>query len=100
MKVIYKYPILHNGMTIRAPFIEPLDIQYQNGIPTLWAVVDTEREADVEVCVCILPTGLPFHENPGTYFRTLQDDAGYVWHFFIEARAIEIMPNEVSAVCH
>ena len=100
MKVIYKYPVTSNGTVITAPFDQILDIQYQDGIPMIWAIVDTERFVDVVLTVYILPTGLPFEENPGTYFRTLQDDYGYVWHFFLEMKAVQAMTREVSGVCH
>ena len=94
MKVIYKYPIHENGATVTAPIEQILDIQYQDGVPVMWAIVDHDRFVYTKVTVYILPTGVPFEENPGTYFRTLQDGYGFVWHFFIEAEAVQVMRGE------
>lgn len=85
--VIYKYPIYNSGDIISAPFVKLLDIQYQDGIPMLWAVVDPDRVQDTEVCFNVLGTGWEFEGSPGTYIKTLQDDYGFVWHFFIVSRS-------------
>lgn len=87
MRVIYKYSIFESGTKITAPIDEILDIQYQDGIAVMWAIVDDERFVPTEITVTALPTGLPFGENPGIYFKTLQDMFGYVWHFFIKMEA-------------
>ena len=69
MKVIYKYPVTSNGTVITAPFEQILDIQYQDGVPMIWAIVDTEKFVDVVLTVYILPTGLPFEENRQVFLK-------------------------------
>lgn len=88
MKHIYKYPIIHmwvNQFEINLDKV--LTIQFQNGIPCLWAVVDDENPCKT-VDIIKLGTGWDidsemFDLDEFNYITTIQEDhTGYVWHFF------------------
>ena len=87
MKTIYKFPIrniieiLPENITIE----EILTIQYQNDIPVLWAKVDTSKRATKTVTIYQTGTGWELDNRiPIKYINTLQDEEGYVWHFFYQ----------------
>lgn len=80
-RLIYKYPIeirdwqqitVHEGA-------QPLAFQLQDGIPTLWCIVDTEAPKAL-MSLMIAGTG---HEINGdwNFIGTIQQD-GFVWHLF------------------
>ena len=62
---------------------EIMDIQMQNGTPTMWAMVDPETD-EIEVKINMYGTGDETHENvlKDEYLSTVQDRE-YVWHFFM-----------------
>jgi len=85
MQIIYKYSL---GVTMggRSEVYLPkgatfLDVQLQDDIPTLWALIDTD--ADYEI-VKLLTTGTGMYLPPepiGEHIATYQD-GGLVWHVF------------------
>lgn len=86
MRAIYKYPVAecntHN--IIDAPIVKPLYVEYQNGDPYLWAVVDTEKEP-IEWLVSCVGTGIPHDSNIDldSYLNTtVESSKPFVWHWF------------------
>lgn len=84
MKVIYKYILPTGGKTIviNEPIAEVLSLQLQNGIPTMWAIIDTEIEEIVPLKIIAIGTGWTLDKGVDGYLGTIQDDCGYVWHYF------------------
>lgn len=83
MKTIWKYPLdlaEHQGVTMQRG-AQILDVQMQDGTPTIWAVVSPAEEM-VSRHVFIVGTGHYVPEGK-TYVGTVQM-SGYVWHVFIE----------------
>lgn len=96
MTVIYKYPIdpmpTHH-FRLNAPIIKPLKIDYKDGVPCLWAIVDTNKEPETWV-VTKLGTGWDFEFinhtsltldaiDPDSYLSTtFEPGTPYVWHWF------------------
>lgn len=87
MRTIYKYPIhLDRGDVVH--ILMPadaclLDLQLQNGVPTLWAQVDSSRKT-TNRRIGIVGTG---HDtarvDAGSYIATIQLRNGHlVLHFF------------------
>jgi hypothetical protein len=81
MKRIYKYE-LKDGRGIEMPIgAKVLTIQTQNGLPYIWALVDTDAECDFRYFT-IVGTGHDFPEADNfTYINTIQDGQ-FVWHIF------------------
>jgi len=84
-KKIWKYT-LENSRTqiVKMPLTsEIMDIQMQNGKPTMWAMVDPETE-EIELKINMYGTGDDIHENvlKDEYLSTVQDGE-FVWHFFM-----------------
>jgi hypothetical protein len=85
MRKIYKYELGINGdiTTIKGPIEKVLTIQWQNGTgPVMWAIIDTDKN-EQEINIVALGTGWDLPEQIQEYIGTLQDDMGYVWHYFI-----------------
>lgn len=84
MKTIYKYNLAINGQAIEITnqIIEILNIQIQDGWPTLWAIVDTEKEVEEPVQIYCYGTGWPLPDECGKYIGTAIDYSGCVWHYF------------------
>ena len=88
MRTIYKYPLPQNGLMtqIRAPILKVLTVQMQNGVPCLWAEVETNNTNKV-VELYYYGTGwnlddLFFEMNLNlTYLSTIQDGP-LVWHYY------------------
>lgn len=84
---IYKYPLdFRVEQIIDAPIVRPLRIDFQNGVPHLWAIVDTEKSIE-EWLVIRSGTGWNLSELPiGDYDSylnsTVESSAPYVWHWF------------------
>jgi hypothetical protein len=79
MKTIFKYAI--NGGIIHMPAGgKILTVQHQDGLPILWALVDTSKPL-VEREIQILGTGNDFNDDNLVYIGTSQN-MGFVWHFF------------------
>ena len=64
---------------------EILTVQVQHGVPTIWALVDTDAPK-VNRLVRVYGTGwdLPKHVLGERYIGTWQQDDGLVWHLFEE----------------
>lgn len=63
---------------------EILSIQYQAGVPTIWAIIDTDNEK-VNRELYVFGTGhdIPETTDPLKYLATIQDPGmGFVWHVF------------------
>ena len=81
---IYKYEV--NAGTIKAPILQVLDVQMQDGRPVMWALID-ENALQRTVEFVIYWTGQDINREvlkEFEYFKTLQDDMGLVWHVFIK----------------
>jgi len=85
VKTIWKYPLglartVHLLMPLGA---EVLTVQLQGGVPTLWAIVESDATMGGRMFI-VNGTGNEFHGDEGRYIGTWQQD-GYVWHLFEEA---------------
>jgi len=85
MKRIFKFPL---EMTDLQKIDMPKDstlltVQVQKGIPCLWALVDTDKEAEGRF-IGIIGTGNPVPENTLRYIGTFQALEGnwFVGHVF------------------
>lgn len=86
MKVIFKYEIneLLPVSVIEAPVIEPLKVDYQNGHPFVWMVVDTALPPR-KIHLYRVGTGVPIDDDValGLYINTtVSQSEPYVWHWF------------------
>lgn len=81
---IWKYALgIEPHQLIKMPKgARPLCVQVQNGVPTLWAFVDTDGD-QVQHTVYMLGTGAGEMEDVDNYkhLGTVQLD-GLVWHYF------------------
>lgn len=84
MKKIYKYELPVDGgiITIKQYIIKILNIQEQNGIPMMWAIVDPDNENVEPVEIVAIGTGWELPTGLDDYLGTAQDEYGYVWHYF------------------
>lgn len=85
MRKIYKYRLPEAPgvvTTINEKIIEVLSVQYQNGIPTIWVVVDPD-DTSVAAEIMSFGTGWELPNGAEKYVGSLQDPEGYVWHYFI-----------------
>ena len=83
MRTIYKYPLdVTNRQTLVLPIGSYiLSLQDQNGIPTIWALVDSEQTETMSHEITMYGTGHPLSHDSGTWLATLQLGS-FVWHFF------------------
>lgn len=81
MRQIYKY-------SLKEPIIGHIEkflhLDYQYDEPVVWAIVDDDIPKRSFAAICS-GTGWPIadFQNIDSYIGTLQDDDGYVWHYFI-----------------
>lgn len=90
-KTIWKYQLPIDGQTIQISeyIVEILHIEAQYGVPCLWAVVDPDRPREGYTEVVAWGTGWPLPDDiwrECDYWGSCVDGAGYVWHYFAEAR--------------
>jgi hypothetical protein len=80
MKTVYKYELRSQDASIKLPKgAEILTVQLQNGIPTLWALVDPENVLE-DRFISTVGTGWEVSDNM-KYICTYME--GYfVWHVF------------------
>ena len=85
---IFKYPLTLTAHPQRFPIgrkrVKPLTVQLQNGVPTLWVMLEPHGFTEEETLVVqIFPTGSDF-DNRGcdTYVGTWQYQNGTAWHVF------------------
>jgi hypothetical protein len=81
---IHKYPLKwEETQIIHIPSgAEPLALQPQNGVPTLWAKVDEDAILEPRM-VRIFGTGALMSADPYRYLGTIQAGS-FVFHFFME----------------
>lgn len=90
-KTIWKYRLPRDGATIEIHeyIVEVLHIAAQDGIPTLWAIVDPDRPRDGYTEVVAWGTGWPLPDDvyqETDYWGSCEDGCGYIWHYFAAAR--------------
>ena len=90
-KTIWKYRLPRDGATIQIHeyIVEVLHIAAQDGIPTLWAIVDPDRPRDGYTEVVAWGTGWPLPDDvyqETDYWGSCEDGCGYIWHYFAAAR--------------
>lgn len=84
---VWKYPLPDKINPLTMPLeARPLSLQMQDGVPTLWALVDTSTGM-VERTYCFYDTGetLPGGPKNSMFWRyagTLQFPNGTVYHLF------------------
>ena len=81
MRQIYKYNLTE---PITGHIEKFLHLDYQFGEPMVWAIVNDDVPMRSFAAICS-GTGWPIadFQNIDSYIGTLQDDGGYVWHYFI-----------------
>jgi len=71
---------------------EPLRVDYQNGIPYLWAVCDDDETGKCAYEIYRIGTGQPIEDSVclNSYYinTTVAQSAPYVWHWFYQIVAI------------
>ncbi len=90
-RTIWKYNLnLLRSQKLQLPRIhEMLDIQWQNGGPVLWAMVNPET-VSVPVFIFCLPTGDEGPPPEWVHIATLQIPDRTVWHFFRHVTSAEV----------
>lgn len=84
MKTVYKYPLLlEDRQLLSLPFgAKPLTVQLQNDALCLWALVDTDTDAEsVPYYFAVCGTGHPVPAGDWDYLTTVQQGP-FVWHIF------------------
>jgi hypothetical protein len=69
--------------------VEVLHIAAQDGVPTLWAIVDPDHPRDGYTEIVAWGTGWPLPDDvyqECDYWGTCEDGYGYIWHYFAAAR--------------
>jgi hypothetical protein len=86
MRLIYKYPLnLTDTQLIELPKgSECLTVEMQQGHPCLWAIVDRSQPNEFRT-IFLVGTGHRVPEGFLQHLGTVQD-AGFVWHFFLEIK--------------
>jgi len=90
MKTIWKYPLeITDSQTVEAPEgAEFISVIEQNGMPTLYAIVNPHAVRKASYGVQIRGTGHPIESTLLPSYRflgTVQTDK-FVWHIFVERR--------------
>ena len=85
MRKIYKYKLPVDGgvVAIDDYIVKILDLQAQDGVPTMWAIVDSEIEAAGPIEIIAIGTGWELPAGIDEYLGTVQDEYGSVWHYFL-----------------
>ena len=94
-KTIWKYQLPRDGETIciEEYIVEVLHIAAQDGVPTLWAIVDPDRPRDGYMEIVAWGTGWPLPDDvyqECDYWGTCEDGYGYIWHYFSAARLFDL----------
>lgn len=83
MKTIWKHTLALTDAMLRIPMPEgstPVRFAMQNGVPCVWALVDTEREV-VTRNFRVYGTGHVIPDIAAEYVGSC-DDPPFVWHLF------------------
>ena len=84
MKAVHKYPLFGgpgSSILMQMPAgATILSMQFQHGIPTIWAEVDTDQPMENRK-IASFGTGWQLPEQPGKFIATLQEGE-FVWHFY------------------
>ena len=93
MKTIYKYqiPLTPQIRLFLPEKAEILTVQIQNGIVTMWAIVDTNT-LDAERMLAVYGTDYEIPDNHGKYIATVQYGI-LVWHVFDLGEQQQIEPT-------
>lgn len=89
MKRVYKYPLSYvdNPLLTLPIGAQFLHLDMQDGVPTLWALVDPEEQGQEERALRFAGTGHPISEEIIAHIGTTIDhEMGLVWHLFEVAR--------------
>ena len=83
---IFKYPVSGGGVATRITchLKRILDIQLQDGDIMCW-IETCEECPDKTIEILSVGTGWSMPSefiNKSSYIKTVQDDMGYVWHFY------------------
>lgn len=83
MKTIWKHQLkLTDRQTLSVPTGAIfLCVQNQNGIPTIWSLVEPDAPTLTRRYIEIIGTGHEIAEAPRVYIGTVQIDQ-FVWHIF------------------
>lgn len=90
-KKIFKYGLGVDGFGVDLDdyVLELLHIDTQDGWPTLWALIDTDKELNEEsIRVYCYGTGWPIPDGL-SYIGTAFDERGFVWHYFVDSKYFE-----------
>ena len=92
---VLKYELNVVGQfTLTVPKVfQPLTIQLQRGVPCLWALVNLGHGTQ-EVNFRMVGTGQDIGDKDlinHTYLGTVQEQLGFVWHYFMEMTPVEVM---------
>lgn len=90
-KTIWKYQLPRDGATIKIHehIVEILHIAAQDGVPTLWVIVDPDHPRDEYTEIVAWGTGWPLPEDVWQecdHWGTCEDGYGDVWHYFAATR--------------
>ena len=80
-------------MVIEEPVEQILDIQSQDGTPTIWVLINTELKKDPTALIAI-GTGWELPPDIKDYVGTAQDSFGFVWHYFLLEGRIGLLKKE------
>ena len=97
MRKIYKYELPVDGsiIAIKQYIIKILNIQEQNGIPVMWAIVDPDDEVVEPLKIIAIGTGWELPTGLEDYLGTAQDEYGFIWHYFtIKLEDLREKPEE------
>ena len=83
---IYKYKLNDTLQlsTVEAPIVSPLWVDYQNGEPYVWAIIDPNTPVR-RIHILQIGTGQPFGDGVciGNYLNTtVAQSEPFVWHWF------------------
>lgn len=83
MRTVFKFPLLIRGeQHIMLPVRHKvLSLQMQRGIPTMWVELE-ENDPCVGTFVRMIGTGHMVRDDATVYIGTVQDNEGYVWHYY------------------
>lgn len=84
MTTIWKYPLkLQDHQSVDMPLgAEILTVQFQDGIPCLWAKVDSMMHNKKLRSIALVGTGHPVSEDGGCRYIGTCQQGPFVWHWF------------------